>query len=111
MNYWEKIRKDLGKGIKEGIAVVKEGAAVVKERAEELTEEGKRRYKIFELKSKVQNWMTELGGRVYMLSSRTKNPILDRKVQQLISRIKKLDAQIKTLEKKGRKTSLKATRK
>jgi hypothetical protein len=58
MNFWEKVKKDLQKGIKEGIdwgkiktelqkgikegmVVVKEGAAVVKEKAEELTEGGK----------------------------------------------------------------------
>lgn len=45
--------------------VVKDGAAVLKGRAEELTEEGKSRYKIFDLKRKIHEWMTELGGRVY----------------------------------------------
>ena len=65
MNLWDKIRRDVQKGIKEGMSVVKEVAAVAREKAEELTEEGKRRYKIFDLKVKVQKEMSELGGNVY----------------------------------------------
>ena len=54
MGYWDKadwqsIKKDIQKGWKEGVAVVKEGSIVAKKKAGELTDEGKRRYKIFEL--------------------------------------------------------------
>lgn len=107
MTFWEKVKRDLQKGIKEGIAIVKESAAVVREKAEELTEEGKRRYKIFELKTKVQKEISELGGRVYDLSSKTKNPILDRKVKTIVARIKKFETQITKLEGKARTSSKK----
>jgi len=103
MGFWQKVKKDLQRGIREGITVVKEGAAVVKEKVEELTEEGKRQYKIFALKTKVQKEIAELGGRVYDLSAEVKNPMLDRKVKAIVARIKKLEAQITKLEgkKKG----------
>lgn len=98
MNFWEKVKRDLQKGIKEGIEVVKEGATYVREKAEELTEEGKKRYKIFELKSRVQKEITELGGKVYDLSTKLKNPMLDKKVQAIVTRVKKLESQITKLE-------------
>ena len=103
MDFWEKIKNDIQKGIKEGIGMVKEGVTVAKAKAEGLTEEGKRRLKIFELKTKVHREISELGGRVYDLSEKLKNPMLDRKVKAVIARIKKFEAQIAKLEgkKKG----------
>lgn len=98
MNFWEKVKRDIQKGIQEGIDFVKEGATVVKEKAEELTEEGKKQYKIFEIKTKVQKKMAELGGRVYDLSSQVKNPFRDSKVKAIINRIKKFEAQITKLK-------------
>jgi len=98
MSLWEKVKKDLQKGIEEGMAALKEGAAVVKEKAEELTEEGKRRYRIFELKKEVHKELSELGGKVYDLNSKTENPMLDNEVGAIIERIKLLEEQIKELE-------------
>ena len=43
MNFWDKIRRDVQRGLKEGLSAVKEGAAVAREKAEELTAEGARR--------------------------------------------------------------------
>lgn len=94
MNFWTKIKKDLQKGYDEGIAFVKEGAAVVLKKAEELTEEGKKRYVLYELKSKVQKEIAELGGQVYDLSTKMRNPLLDGKVKDLIARIRRLEADI-----------------
>ena len=98
MNFWEKVRGDLQKGIKEGIDFVKEGAAIVKVKAEELTEEGKKRLKILDLKAKVQREIAELGGMVYDLSSKVKNPMLEKKVKAVVVRVRKLEAQIAKLE-------------
>jgi hypothetical protein len=101
MDFWEKVKRDIQKGIKEGIGIVSEGVTVVKEKAGELTEEGKRRLKLFELQTKVQKETAELGGKVYDLSSKMKNPMLDSKVKAVVSRIKKLETQMAKLE--GRK--------
>lgn len=111
MDFYQKIKGDLQKGIKEGIAVVKEGAAVVKEKVEELTEEGKKQYNMFLLKTKVQREIAELGGRVYDLSVKLKNPMVDKKVKALITRIKKLEAQVTRLEGKKIVKSLYAGKK
>lgn len=108
---WQKLKKDMQKGIKEGIEVVKEGAIFVKKKAGELTEEGKRQYKIFELKTKVQKEIAELGGKVYDLSSKIKNPMLDKKVKAIVARVKKLEAQIIKLEGKKKETAKKARKK
>ena len=98
MDFWEKIKSDIQKGIREGIGIVKEGAIVVRTKAEELTEEGKKRLKVFELKTKVQKDLSELGGKVYAISAKGKNPLLDSKVKALITRVKKAEARIVTLE-------------
>ncbi len=99
MGLWDRIKKDIKKGINEGVSAVKQGATVAVEKAEELAEEGKRRYRIFELKQKVQSNFTELGGKVYDLSSKgAKNPLIDTKVKSTISGIKKLENQISKLE-------------
>lgn len=111
MSFWDNVKKDIQKGFKEGMAFVKEGATVVMEKAEELTEEGKKRYKIFELKTKVQKEITELGGKVYDLSSKRKNPLLDSKVKANISRIRKLELKIDKLEGRAKKTAAKKPRK
>ena len=98
MDFWIKIRDDLQKGVGEGIAIVKEGASVVMKKAEELTEEGKRRYQLYELKTKVHKEISELGGIVYELSEKVKNPMLNNKVKATKARIKKLEVQIQKLE-------------
>ena len=111
MTFWDNVKKDIQKGFKEGMAFVKEGATVVMEKAEALTEEGKKRYKIFEIKTKVQQEFTELGGKVYDLSSKRKNSLLDSKVKANISRIKKLEVKIDKLEGLTKKAATKKSRK
>jgi hypothetical protein len=114
MDFWEKIKSDIQKGIREGIGIVKEGAIVVRTKAEELTEEGKKRLKVFELKTKVQRDLSELGGKVYAISAKGKNPLLDSKVKAVITRVKKAEARIVILEGKkaaSAKTAKKRTAK
>ncbi|NTW06661.1 MAG: hypothetical protein HGA29_02335 [Syntrophaceae bacterium] len=98
MEFWEKIRKDVRKGFQDGLAVIREGAVAVKEKAEELTEEGKRQYQLFELKTKVQKEVTELGGKVYGLICAEKDPVADSKIKASVSKIKKLETRIAKLE-------------
>ncbi len=98
MDFWDKVKADIQKGLKEGAAIVRQGVTVVKEKAEELTDEGKKRLRILDLKMKVQGEVSELGGKIYDLSSRVKNPMLDKKVKAVISKIKKLETQIAKLE-------------
>lgn len=115
MSFWEKIQKDIKKNIKEGLAIVKEGSAVVSQRTrlvakrvEKLTEEGKRKYKIFTLNMKVRDEFARLGGKVYDLSLKTKSPMSNKRVVAIISRIKKLEARITELEEKHRRRIVKS---
>jgi hypothetical protein len=108
MNFWGKVKEDLQKGLEEGITYVKEGASVVMKKAEELTEEGKRRYRLYELKTKVQQEIAELGGKVYELSGKVRNPMLDSKVKAIKARIKKLETEIMKSE-GSPKTNLRKT--
>lgn len=106
MALWDRVKKDIQKSVDESIAAVRKGTTVAVEKAEELAEEGKRRYKVFELKMKVQSNFTDLGGKVYdVVSKGSKNPLLDMKVISTIKGVKKLEAQIAKLEKTPEKKS------
>ena len=98
MSFWQKMKKDLQKGIGESIVLVKESAAVVQKKAEELSEEGKKRYKLYELQTKVQKEMTRFGQKVYDLSTEGKDPMLDSKVKAMKAGIAKLQDEISELE-------------
>jgi polyhydroxyalkanoate synthesis regulator phasin len=100
MSFWEQIKRDLEHEIVEGIDMLKEGAAFVKKKTEELTEEGKRRVNLFELKIKVRQDMTELGGRVYDLMHKGESLFSDNEVKEIVERIEKLEKQIGELEEK-----------
>ena len=95
---FDKIKKDVKKGIEDGIAVVKEGATVVSDKVGELTAEGKRQYKMFDLKAKIQSQMTVLGGRVYDVLDSKKSPAADSKVKEVFIKIKNLEGQLSKLE-------------
>jgi hypothetical protein len=100
---WDGIKKDLQKGMEKGMAAMKKGAIVAQKKAGDLTEEGKRQYKILTLKTKVHEGVADLGARVYaLMGSRVKNPALDTQVKNIVAQIKKLDAQIADLEKEPR---------
>jgi hypothetical protein len=103
MDFWDSIKKDFQKSLRESVHLLKEKATVMKEKAEELTEEGKRRYKIFDIQMRIQTEMGELGGRIYDLSSKSGNPLLDKKVKTLIARIKKLETHIIKLKGRNKK--------
>jgi len=105
-----KIKNDVKKGIEEGIAAVKEGASVVSEKMGELTAEGKRQYKMFDLKAKIQSQMTELGGRTYDVLDSKKSPAADSRVKAIYAKIKKIEEQLNKLE-RGREAKAAATKK
>jgi hypothetical protein len=108
---WEGIKKDLQKGLEKGMAAMKKGAIVAQKKAGDLTDEGKRQYKILTLKSKVHEAVADLGARVYaLMGSRSKNPALDPQVKSIAAQIKKLDAQIAALERKPRPAGTKKAR-
>ncbi len=111
MSFWEKIQKDIKKNIKDGLEIVKEGSVIVSKRIEKLTEEGKTKYQIFTLNMKVQDEFAKLGGKVYDVSHKSKNPMTNKNVTAIMSRIKKLEARIAVFEKKHKKKAVKKSSK
>jgi len=104
MSFWEAVKKDLQRGLREGIEAFREGAVYIRQKAEILTDEGKRQFKLAELRSNVQKELTELGGAVYDAAGRMENPLLDRKVKSSLNRVKKLEAALSRLQGAQRQT-------
>jgi hypothetical protein len=102
MSLLERMKKHIQKGVKNGIYFVRGG---VRKKAKRLTKEGKKMLRLYELHSQVQKEMTELGGRIYDLTSRNKVPLLDRKVNAIIRRIKTREDSIAQLEGTIKKTT------
>ncbi|MEW6052949.1 MAG: hypothetical protein AB1552_04050 [Nitrospirota bacterium] len=111
MNLWEKIRRDLEKELKASYAFIKEGTAVLRKKSKEISKEEEQRYKIIELKTRIQEEMSGLGGRVYELGLKDKNPLQDKKVAAFYNRINKLEMQISKLEGKPKPPAKKAAKK
>ena len=64
----------------------------------ELTEEGKKNYKLFNLKNQVKDDMAELGARVYALTLEKPDFTTDVFVNTNVEKIKKLEKEITELE-------------
>lgn len=116
MSFWDQIQKDIGENLKEGLAIVKEGGEAITHKLEKLTDEGKKKYKVFNLNMKVQDEFAKLGGQIYdLIVKKSKNPLRNKKVVSTISTINKLETEISKFEgkeiKKKRKTTAKKTRK
>ena len=100
MSFWEKVQKDISKNIQDGIAALREGGTTVSKKIELLTEEGKKKYKIYSLHMNVKEEFEKLGGQIYDLTmKKSKNPMSSRKVTPIINRINKLETRIAKLEK------------
>jgi hypothetical protein len=118
MNYlekldWNAIKADLEKGLNQGLVAIRKGALEVKKKAGELSDEGKRQYKLISLKTKVHKGMSDLGARVYSLvhSGRKSNPLLDARVKDIVAQISKHESTILTLEKDQKKAAPKTRKK
>ena len=108
MAFWDKLKKDIKKGIDEGLHAFKEGTTVIKKRAGTLSDDVKKKVKVFELKQKIQVQLTDLGGRVYEVASdKRRNPLPNEKVTAIVEKIKKIEGQIEKLE---ARTAKKTTR-
>lgn len=95
---FDKIKKDVKKGWKEGIAAVMQGANVVSVKMDELSDEGKRQYKMFNLYVKIKDQKNELGEIVYAVLERSKCLDEDKKIKAVYNKIKKLEWQLSKIE-------------
>ncbi len=113
MSFWDKIQDDLKKNLQEGLEIFKEGSSVVTDTFEKFTEEGKKKYKVFNLNMKVQEDFAKLGGEIYdLIAKKSRNPLGNKKVKSIIAKINKLENQIDKLEvKEGKKAAKKTIKK
>jgi uncharacterized protein Yka (UPF0111/DUF47 family) len=112
MSFWDKIQDDLKKNLQEGLEIFKEGSSVVTDTLEKFTEEGKKKYKIFNLNMKVQEDFAKFGGEIYdLIAKKSKNPLGNKKVKSILAKINKLEKQIDQLESKDAKKAVKKTTK
>jgi hypothetical protein len=102
---FEQIKNNLKKGMEEGIAVLKEGANVVSVKMNELSAEGKRQYKIFNLNLKIRDQMNELGGMTYAVLDSGKSLDENKKIKATVAKIKKLEWQLSKIGGKKIKTA------
>ena len=102
---FDQIRNNLKKGMEEGIAVLKEGANVVSVKMNELSAEGKRQYKIFNLNLKIRDQMNELGGMTYAVLDSGKSLDENKKIKATVAKIKKLEWQLSKIGGKKIKTA------
>jgi len=93
MSFWEKVKSDVQKGLKEG-------ASKAKEKAEELIVEGKKMYGSFDLKRQVHNDFYELGGIMYELIKNGTEKTEDIKALGIVQKIKELEVKITAADKK-----------
>ena len=107
---FDQIRNNLKKGMEEGIAVLKEGANVVSVKMNELSAEGKRQYKIFNLNLKIQDQINELGGMTYTVLESGKSLDENKKIKVAFANIKKLEWQLSRI-KGGKKIKVAAPKK
>lgn len=83
MNFWEKVKNDLQKGIKEGIDFVKEGATIVKVKAEELTEEGKKDLRFLNSRQRFKERLQNLAAWSMTSAQRSRTPCSKVRLKQL----------------------------
>lgn len=92
------LRRDIEEGIRQGIVYVEKGVALVREKAGELTEEGRKQYRMYELKTRMQKDIAELGAKVYAQFSAVSARPLSDEAQKLIDRIRKAEGDLQKLE-------------
>lgn len=112
MSFWERIQHDLKKNLQEGLDIFKEGSSVFTDKFEELTGEGKKKYQVFNLNMKVQEEFARLGGAIYDLTvKKSRNPLGNRDVKSILSRIRKMESEIEKLEGREEKAPAGTTKK
>jgi hypothetical protein len=112
MSFWDKIQDDLKKNLQEGLEIFKEGSSVVTDTLGKFTEEGKKKYKVFNLNMKVQEDFAKLGGEIYdLIEKKSKNPLGNKKVKSIIAKINKMEKQITAIDSKDTKKAVKKTTK
>ncbi len=97
-NLLDRIKKDIKKGLDQGVAAVMQGASVVSLKMNALSDEGKRQYKIFNMTVKIKDQVNELGDIAYNALSSGKSLDENKKIKAAFLKIKKLEWQLDKIE-------------
>ncbi len=100
MDVVNKLIKEIEDGVKQSINAVKARVTLVVEKADELTEEGKKQYRLYELKHKRQGQFSDLGEKLHKMVAGKKVKIAHGELKTLLSSIDKTNAEIAKLEDK-----------
>ncbi len=88
---WKTMKGDISRGIKEG-------AESVAKKAGEVSAEGQKKVKIFNLKRKIQDFMEDLGAAIYEAEKKNPGTISDEAAKDILKSIEEAHAEIKKLE-------------
>ncbi len=94
--FWDKVRGDIQKGYKDSLSFLKS-------KSEEVAEESKKKYKIYEHKHKAHKQISELGATVYEIVNSGGSVDSSKKVKDTVEKIRKIEEQIGQLEAQARK--------
>lgn len=99
-DFWSKVRGDIQKGYKESVSFLKAKTG-------EITEESKKKYKIYEHKHKAHKQISELGALAYEIVDSGGSVDKSAKVKATVEKIRKIEEQIDQLEAQAKKTKTK----
>ena len=91
MSLWKKVKRDVEEGIKKSLEFVKKESQAEKIRAEKRARAVERQPQLSRRKDKMQKEFCELGSRVYALRGQRNNPLEDKKVKEIIARLKTIE--------------------
>lgn len=89
---WKKMKDDIARGLKDG-------AGTVAKKTGELSAEGQRKLKVFNLKRRIQGFMEDLGGAVYNAEMQKAGTISDDAAKEILKKIEAANTELKELEK------------
>jgi len=89
---WKKMKADIAHGIKEG-------AGTVAKKTGELSEEGKKKLKAFNIKRRIQGYMEDLGVALYNAEMEKSGTISDEAAKEILNKIEVANTELKELEK------------
>ena len=95
---WKNIKEDIAKGLREGLESVKDGAGTIAKKAEELSSEGQKKVRVFNLKRRIQDDMEELGVLLYNTDKAEPGTIVSQAAREIVEKIDRKFAELKDLE-------------
>jgi hypothetical protein len=88
---WKKMKDDIARGLKDG-------AGTVAKKTGELSAEGQRKLKAFNLKRRIQGYMEDLGVALYNAEKQKPGTIGNEEAKEILKKIEEANTELKALE-------------